>query len=219
MTENYISDASLRGESLGRVKDLLGFNRFHREPDDHTPATKRFVQLAGCREVAERGELLFTAIRKGFRYKRKEILLVCDEGGASIKTPDFDVTITLEQDHTDAGGYRLVTEVGSFRREDMVTQDHFVALFAPYCQAVIIRFAQPMDLESRIDQIEEKGDLAEFLDYDSSCSWFSLRLPQLVVEVSARQMLCRLPPGQGDLGRLIAQTDSALKRLAGMGVA
>jgi hypothetical protein len=217
MTENYIRDAILRGESVGRVKDLGGFTRFHREPEDHTAPTRRFVQLAGSQEVAERGELLFTAIRKGFRYKRKEIALACDEGGASIKTPDFDVTITLEQDEADAGAYRLVTDVGSFRRPDIVTADHFIALFAPYCQAVTIRFAQPMDLEAKIDQIEENGNLAEFLDYDSACSWFSLRLPQLVVEVTAEQMICRLPPGQGDLGRLIAQTDSALKRLAGTG--
>lgn len=216
MTENFISDTSLLGEVSGRVKDLSGFSRSHREPEEHSPRALRFVQIAGTRDVADRAGILFSAIRKTFRYKRKEISLVCDEGGASIETPDFDVTLTLEQDPVEVTNYRLVTEVDHFRRPEIVVTAPFSTLFGPYCDRVAIAFGNPIDLEAKIDLIEENRALADFLDYDSACTWFSLKLPGLLLQVTPSQMVCRLSAG-GDLARLIEETQAALERLAGVG--
>lgn len=217
MSENYISDTSLRGERIGRVRDLTGFTRFHRDPEEHGPRARDFVQKAGSENVAEQATLLFQSIRKGFRYKRKEISLACDGGGASIKTPDFDVALTIDQDPKVAANYRITTEVAGFRNADIVDRPHFTGLFAAFCDRVVIDFANPIDMEDRIDAIEENDDLAECLDFSPDYSWLVLRLPRLVVEVTPSRMTCKLP-GEGNLGELIAQTQEALHRLSGAGV-
>lgn len=217
MIENQITETILRGETTGSVKELRGFLAFHREPEDCGPRARRFVQLAGTEDVANRAAELFDRIRRTFGYKRKELALTCDEGGASIKTPDFDTTLTLDQDLEVAARYRLTIELSGFRRKGVLESEEFAALFNSYCDTAAIIFAKPVDLKAKIDQIEEQDDLAALLDYDASCSWFTLRLPGLVIEVTRLQMTFKLP-GANNLGELIGQTQTALARLAGAGV-
>lgn len=216
MTENTISDASLRGETSGHVQELSGFSRFHRSPEEHSPGARRFVQAAGGQDLAARAAMLFQSIRSGFRFKRKEIALACDGGAASIGTPDFDVVLTLEQDPKIAEHYRLLTEVSGFRREDIVNTPEFLAVFADCCDTVVVRFAKAIDLEEKIDRIEENDELARFLDYDSEYRWLALRLPHLLLEVTPLQMTCRLP-GEANLGQLVARTQEALARFSAEG--
>jgi hypothetical protein len=216
MPQPTIIDTTLRGEATGRVQDLPGFTRFHRPPEDHSPRARGFVQAAGSQEVAERASRLFTSIRTGLGYKRREMALACDGGGASIVTPGFDVTLTLEQDPKVAQDYRLLTEVSAFRRHNIVNTPQFLAVFSGCCDTVLIRFANPLDLAEKIDRIEEIDELASFLDYDPQCAWLTLRLPHLLVEMTALQITCRLP-GEGNLGQLITQTQAALERLSGEG--
>lgn len=217
MIENQITETTLRGETTGSVKELRGFLAFHREPDDCGPRARRFVQLAGSQDVADRAAQLFDGIRRTFGYKRRELTLTCDEGGASIKTPDFDATLTLIQDPEFAARYRLTIELSGFRREQILESEEFAALFNAYCDTAAIAFARPIDLKAKIDQIEEHDDLAALLDYDASCSWLTLRLPRLVIEVTRWQMTFKLPE-DNNLRELIGQTRTALTRLAGAGV-
>lgn len=217
MIEHPITETSLRGEATGSVKDLRGFQAFHRQPEDCGPRARRFVQLAGSQDVADRAAELFDRIRRTFGYKRKELTLTCDESSASIKTPDFDITLTLIQDSEVAARYRLTTELSGFRREGLLESEDFAALFNGYCDTAAVAFATPIDLKAKIDQIEEHDDLAALLDYDASCSWLTLRLPGLVIEVTRLQMTFKLP-GDNNLRELIGQTRTALARLAGAGV-
>lgn len=218
MTGNSISEVSLLGEVTGPVKDLFGFGKTCRAPEEHNARNSGFIRRAGSENVAEAAEGLFKEIRAAFHYKRKQLEVVCDEGGASIKTPDFDVTLTLDQDSAVAANYSLATEVSGFRTPEIVHAPHFLNLFSSRCDRTVLAFDRPISLEDKIDEIEENDELARCLDYDVACSYLTLRLPRLVVEVTAQRMVCRLP-GERNLGLLIAQTQEAISRLSGAAMA
>lgn len=216
MNQNQVKETLLRGEISGNVRDLSGFLGFHREPEDCSLRAQRFVQQAGTQDLADRATDLFNQIRRTFSYKRKELALDCDEGGASIKTPDFDATLTLTQAPEIPAIYRITLELSSFRNPEILATNAFSSLFNSRCDTAVMLFAKPIDLPARIDQIEEQDALAALLDYDAACSWFTLRLPRLVITVSTSHMLFKLP-GENDLSLLIDQTKAALAQLTGIG--
>lgn len=218
MTGNGISDVRLLGCVTGPVTELEGFPQGFRPPEERNARNRSLVQRAGSAKVAAAAETLFRELRLALRYRRKQLEFACDEGGASIRTPDFDVVLTLDQDPEAAGNYRLTTEVSRFRTPEIPEGSSFVELFASRCDRVAINFGQPLSIGEKVDEIEENDDLAQFLDYDAACTWLTLRLPQLIVEVTPQRMICRLP-GERNLAALIAQTQQALTRLAGVGAA
>ena len=203
---------TLFGERVGRVRDLRGFTNRSLIPKDHNPSAAKVVENAGVEEVAAQSESLFGEIRRAFRYKRREIAFACEGAAASIRTPDFEVALTLTQHPELPGNYTFRTGISNLRSIEFARNEVFASIFEPFCDTVELAFPQPVDLEDAIDQIEEVDELAEYLDYDAQCTYLTLTFPKLVLEVRAQQMRFRLP-GIGDLLRLLNETESAIEKL------
>lgn len=216
MSENSISETTLRGEVSGPVKNLRGFMPFHHPPEEFGGRAERFVQQAGSDDVAERAAALFDQVRQAFRYKRKELALACDGASASITTPDFEVALNLSQNPAAADQFLLSTEVSGIRREQVTATEAFASVFNSHCDTIAVLFARPVDLEEKIDRIEENEEWRAVLNYDAACSWFTLQFSHLQVKVTRREMLFSLA-GTRDLAQLISGTNAALGQLLGAG--
>lgn len=214
-----LKDASLRGEKYGEVRGLSGFKKGHRVPDRHSDATESFVRSVGHDDVKEQADLIYDKIRTAFLYKRKDISYVCDDGYATIKTPDFDVNISIAQDADDESCYVLATEVGTIRRPSVLTEDGFSNLFSRFCDTVVIEFSRTLDLEDKIDDIEDVPELRPHLKYGADCSSFTLELPapNIRIHVTPECMTLSLP-GSHDIKALLGNAQSAIAALSGSGV-
>lgn len=214
-----IKDSRLIGESRGKVKELSGYVKPSKPLSTHNRWEQNFVEEAGAKEVEDLGAQLFEKIRRAFPFKRKDIDFQKGGSSASIKTPYFDVNVSLAQDAEAADQYVLTTEVSAFRRPEIVTDPAFLALFNLHCDTVVMDFGSKLELEARIDEIEDVDALAGCLDYDTDCTEFTLRLPGSGVVLHATADRMRFSHAQqGDLTMLIANIQTALTQLAGANV-
>ncbi len=213
---NPIIESCLTGEVRGRVRDLSGYSKPKSPLENHNDWERDFVEKAGAAEVTAQATEIFELLREAFRYKRKDLSFTNVASTASIKGPDFDVNISLSQDSEDAERYLLSTEVRSFRNPTVIDDPSFLAIFNKYCRRVVFELEANLDLESKIDAIEEIDALAKHLDYDPECTEFTLRLPGsgIVIHASGRQMVFALDSA-GDLKLLLGNTQKAFEQLAG----
>jgi hypothetical protein len=160
-----IKDAQIRGSNLGDVKRLSGFKKgTHFVPKEISSSADGFIRKYGQKEVEDQATQIHNELKAAFGYARKDITYACDDGHASIKTPDFDVDVSIGQDSEDAGGYVISTEVSVFRRPEVVSEDRFSKVFSTYCDSIVIGLSERMDLESKIDDIEAVATLADKID-------------------------------------------------------
>lgn len=215
-TTNPIQDSCLTGEMRGRVKDLKGYSKPKSPLCNHNDWERSFVESAGARDVTEQATSIFELMREAFRYKRKDLSFSNVGPTASIKCPDFDVNISLSQDPDDAERYFIATEVRSFRNPLIVEDVSFLAIFTKYCSRVVFEMAGFLDLEAKIDDIEEIDALAEHLEYDPECTEFTLKLPDAGINIHAteKQIVFALDR-HGDLKQLLGNTQKAFAKLAG----
>ena len=154
-----------------------------------------------------------------FGYKHADLDYSYSDGAATIKTPDFDVNTWIEQDSEDAGSYRFVTEVGTFRKPTVVSEEKFLQLFTGYCDAMIVKFAVTFPVQETIDKIEKIPQWAECLDYDADATWLTLELenPKVRIRVTEDTMEFSLI-GHGNLKQLFTDSNSAISALGRSGL-
>jgi len=208
----------LRGESTGRIRRLGGFARHHRVPDAHHDAAQAFVRRAGHPEVKAAAERLHGDIRELFGYKRREFGYTCDDGSALIKTPAFDCEIRVDQCAEIAKNYRLITEVVRLHDGPTAGDPRFHRCFQARCDHLAVNFPQAVDLEAKIDAIEDIPEIAPHLDYAPDASAFELKLPALdlhihVGETAMTFRLLTLP----DLAKLLDHSQKAFDILTQAG--
>ena len=82
---------------MGRIRKLSGYQKHHYVPELYNDATQNFVRKSGHLDVKKAADSLYADIRRLFGYKRRDFDYVCEDGYASIKTPDFDLVISNRQ--------------------------------------------------------------------------------------------------------------------------
>lgn len=209
----------LYGSTSGRIRKLGGFQKHHHEPDSCNDAAQGFVRRAGHPDVQSTAESLHRDIRNLFSYKRKDFDYSCEEGSGIIKTPDFDVEIHVDQSPTEPRGYTLTTEVTRLHNDSIAQDERFHNCFSHHCDRLIVHFPQAIDLDSKIDAIEESEELADCLDYAPDASEFELKLPKLDlhIHVTETAMTFRLLT-LANLGKLLEYSQKAFDVLTAAGL-
>lgn len=213
------SHATLRGSETGRIRRLKGFLKSaHFEPDSHSSASDAFVRKAGAPDIEERAEALHRELRQAYGYKRRELIYSCEGGSALLRTPAFEVALTIEQD-AEPRAFRFVLTVSRLTDPTVISAPAFLQVFRYRCQSVVVAFPRSIDIEQQIDVLEESPTLADLLEYPADASWLTIQLPgpSIRMELRADAATFSLPPG-GDLEELITGTDRLLKELQGGGM-
>jgi hypothetical protein len=211
---NPIQDSSLLGEVHGPVTALSGYQKPKFKLAKHSEWEQNFIRKAGADEVAARATALFHDIRDAFKYLRKDLSFAVDGAVGSIKSPDFDVNLSLNQDPEEAERYVLTTQVTSFHRPEILEDERFLEVFSNSCDSFVIDLSTPIDLAAKIDELEQIDSFAKALDYDPACTYFILRLTSLDLElrVTSTRVICKAVLKR-DLKSLIKHTIQALDQL------
>ena len=214
-----LKDTSLRGEKLGLVRSLSGFHKGHHVPDGHFSSAEAFVKRAGYEEVKNQAEAIYQKIRAHLGYRRKNVNFACDQDAATIKTPDFDVNLSISQDSEDAAGYIITTEIGVIRRQEVFLEDAFSEAFSNYCDTVVIEFSGKINIEEKIDAIEDIPELESHLKYEADLSSLTLDFPRpsLRIHMSDNCMTLSMPES-GSLKVLLTNIQSALSTIKDSGI-
>lgn len=209
------SQSRIVGSTVGRVRRLAGYQKHHHVPDAHSEATQSFVRKIGQPDVKEAADGLFDDIRNLFGYKRREFDYTCEDGFAWIKTPDFDLQIRIDQCPEDPKNYLLTTEIVALHTESIAADERLHSCFSHHCDQLVVEFASPIQVEEKIDALEDIPELADAMSYEPDGSAFELKLPKLdlLIEINESAMTFSLLT-QRDLGKLLNHSQKAFDILA-----
>jgi hypothetical protein len=171
------------GTVEGRVRQLKGYQKCHHLPDGHHPAAQTFVRKVGHENVKELIDLLYTDIRSLFGYKRREFEYTCEDGFGYIKSPDFDLQVYINQSHRDRKKYQLTTEIVAIHTAAITADPRFHSCFTHHCDRLIVDLPCPININDKIDTIEELPEIANYLSYEPDGSSFELKLIPLDLEI------------------------------------
>jgi len=173
------------------------------------------VRNIGHEDVKSVTDQLYTDIRGLFGYRRREFAYTCEDGFAAIKTPDFDLQIHIDQCQDDAKNYELTTEIVALHTTEIATDERFHTCFTHHCDSVVVDFPSSINIDDKIDAIEDIPKIADCLEYEPDCSSFELKLPKLDlhIHVTESQITFRLLSLR-NLGKLLDHSQKALDILA-----
>lgn len=203
------------GFAHGRVRKLGGYQKHHHVPDSHNDAAQGFVRKAGTPDVKAAADSLYTDIRSLFAYKRREFDYTCEDGFAWIKTPDFDLQIRVDQCPDDPKNYVMTTEIVALHTEAIASDERLHTCFTHHCDQLVVEFASPIQVEDKIDILEDIPELAAALSYEPDGSAFELKLTELdlLIQVNESEMTFSLLTLR-NLGRLLDHSQKAFDILA-----
>ncbi len=203
------------GTTPGRIRKLGGYQKHHHLPDGHTDAAQSFVRKVGQSKVKETADSLFTHIQSLFGYKRRDFQYTCEDGFAWIKTPDFDLQIRVDQCPQDPKNYLLTTEIVALHTEKIATDPRFHNCFTHHCDHLIVEFASPIQIEDKIDTLEDITELAKAMTYEPDGSAFELKLPNLDLNIYVDESAITFSLlTLRDLGKLLDHSQKAFDILA-----
>jgi hypothetical protein len=203
----------------GRVRRLKGYQKSHHLPDGHHPAAQAFVRKVGHENVKEIVDQFYTDIRSLFGYKRRDFQYTCEDGFGCIKTPDFDLQVRIDQSPLDAKNYQLTTEIVALHNTEIASDDRLHACFTHHCETLIVEFPGSINIDEKIDAIEDIPEIDEFMTYEPDGSSFELRLIplDLQIQVTESEMTFQLLTLR-DLAKLIDHSQKAFEILTAVGL-
>ncbi|MFO8027207.1 MAG: hypothetical protein R6U56_06060 [Opitutales bacterium] len=181
----------ISGSARGRIRRLKGFRKCHQVPDLQYEAAQDFVRKVGAEDVKLLADRIYNDIREAFGYKRKEFDYSCHEGLAEIQTPDFSAQLRIDQCPDDPKYYVLTTELTELHNEAIARNPALHACFNNHCDVLTVIFPTGINVEDKIDAIEDLPALAGCLSYEPDGSRFELRLPDLDLRIEVDESTMR----------------------------
>ena len=210
--------SQITGCVSGRIRRLKGFKKQHHVPDAQYEGAQDFVRRIGAEDVKLLADSIYNDIRQAFGYKRKEFDYTCHEGLAEIKTPDFTAQIRIDQCPDDTKSYILTTELIELHNEEIASNPALHACFNNHCDVLWVTFPTGINVEEKIDAIEDNEAIADCLSYEPDGSSFELKLPDLDlrIEVDEESMRFQLLTLQ-NLSKLLEHSQKAFDILTECG--
>jgi len=179
---------ALVGEETIRVRDLTGFRKSHRVPDEITDRAQSFIRRIATPELEADLDKRFADFRRCLGLKRVEMDV--DEpldGVASIATPSFAYRVSVRLADDDPSTAVCERCVDRFSDPQPLMSPDFSAAFGNTFNSVRMLPPEPLEVERFIDWIECQDDAQLTADYDRTATWCRL----LFSDSPAASMLVR----------------------------
>ncbi len=147
-----------RGISRMRVKDLPGVQKGQKLPSDASPYAQKWLSRVAENDLKQDVEHLYNGVREELGFKRKELEAgTTEDGYGYIRTPNFDYSLAIAIDPDDVSMVIWRREVGHFTDASVLRSPGFRKVFGSYLDELTFDFLAPLDVESLVDQIEDRN--------------------------------------------------------------
>ena len=156
LTAERLKRVAFRADTAGRAKDLQGFRKTFSVPENNSPSNRKFIARLAQPDITEDLNSVVAAAREHLGYKRKDIDLIADgDGVGTVRTPDFEYTVTAGLDPDDPSRVAWRRECAQFADPEFVRGDGFDAVFGKLFDQLAFEFARPVDVPALVDRVEE----------------------------------------------------------------
>jgi len=155
-----------------RVRDLSGFRRSHRIPEEDSDRARDFVAKIAADEINRDLDERFSDFRRVLGLKRTQMQVSdADAGAGFIRTPEFTYQVSIALDPDEASQALWRRQVAEFLDPQPLLSDEFHRVFGTLFDTVEFEPPEPVDLEDFIDHIEDRPSDDLSVDYDRSATW------------------------------------------------
>jgi hypothetical protein len=195
-----------RTESRGRVKDLSGFRKTYRTPDSTGPSTRKFIAKCAAEDVRADLDNVYEVIRERFAYKRRDVDTSAGlDGYGSLRTPDFEYTVSVAQDPTSPTDVIWRREVGQVADAGVVRSAEFEAAFGKLFDQLAFEFAVPVDVGDLVDRLEDTPTDGRKVHVDSDGAACEITLTGFAGAVRVERAALTIRGRAGSSGGLLDQ--------------
>ena len=175
------------------VKQLEGFQRHHRVPTSSGASDQRYICELTAPQIDADMQSVFSALRKSYGFKRKEISVDGPaEGGGFVATPFFCYQIQVQQDDEAPSMVTWIRSITEISEPARVFAGPFDEVFGRQFSELEILTQQPLDLEAIVDHIEDLDSEAIDVDYDKDLTWCELNVLSSTSHVRLNDSCIRL---------------------------
>ncbi|MEM7672461.1 MAG: hypothetical protein AAF212_03880, partial [Verrucomicrobiota bacterium] len=172
----------------------------------------------GETRIQQQSEALYQSIRLHFELKRKQLHYLCEGGYAHIESPHFAAELYIDQDPANPAKFLETAQVVKMKTKDIAQDARFHSCFNAYCDCLKIEFMSPLDLEKKIDEVEDIPLLEAGLSYAPDASFMDLKLREISLHIHVRPLFATFKIiGARDLARLLDHSQQTLELLAPAG--
>lgn len=145
-----------RRQDRSKVKSLSGFRQgLHHSPKWSSRQADAFVAKIAHGEIEADVAARFAEIRQGLAYRRRQIEIHSpDEGDASIRTPDFQYTVSVRLDGDDPTSVLITRELSDLRRPEILGEEPFARIFDGSFDSVRLILDRAIEVEDLVDSAE-----------------------------------------------------------------
>jgi len=213
--DHFISIAdhvSLIGLDVGSVRNLSGFKKGHRVPDQVNSATKNFVIGIGADEIQGLQTELFEALHAKLGIKYSDMKVHSSGDGFRIICPAFDVQADLSQSADNAGQYEIRTCVDDFREPAVLMTAEFASVFGGHLDQIEVNFKKLEDLDQVVKRLESSKYKQAFTYRRGQRITLDLEEFSLSAEITQETLTLKAP--KYGLAKLLALASEGLSAIS-----
>ena len=159
------------------IKQLEGFQKHHRVPTASSAGDQRYVCELAEPQIDADMQGVFSALRKSYGLKRKEISVDGPaDGGGFVTTPFFCYQVQVQQDEETPSKVIWVRSITEITEPARVFAGPFDEVFGQQFSVLEILTRQPLELEAIVDHIEDLESDDIDVDYDKDLTWCELNV-------------------------------------------
>jgi len=139
------------------IKQLPGFQKGFRLPTSASPSDQKFIAKIVEPILDDDLQETFSALRKAFGLKRKEISVDGPfEGGGFVSTPFFEYEVKVSIDEEMPSRVIFARSITNIVDISKVVEGPFDDVFGKRFSTLIVEVESEIDLETIVDTIEEE---------------------------------------------------------------
>lgn len=207
-----------RADTSTKVKDLRGWSKSYQLPDFAGPSSRKFVARCAAVDVRADVDAVYEAARTHLGYKRKDIDTTAGQDGfGSVRTPDFEYTVTVTLDKLDPTRVTWRRELGHLSDAGFVRGGGFAAVFGGSFDQLAFEFAKPVDVEALTDRLEDGTPTGVTLHVDSDGGAVELALAKFAGRVRVERTALTVRGRAGNSAGLLDQFLAFLQKVGPLG--
>jgi hypothetical protein len=207
-----------RADSSTKVKDLRGFRKSFQIPDFAGPSSRKFIAKCATDDIRADVDAVYEAARAHLGYKRKDVDTTAGQDGfGSLRSPDFEYTVTATLDKTDPSRVTWRRELGQLADAGFVRGVGFEAVFGSTFDQLAFEFAKPVDVEALIDKLEDDTPAGVTLHVESDGGAFELSLAKFAGRVRVERTALTVRGRAGNSAGLLDQFLAFLQKVGPLG--
>lgn len=180
-----IKNVAFVRERLGPVKGLSGYKKTYDLPDRVNAGAQAFIAKISREEITGDINGVFTKLKSAFKFKRADMDLTDPgEGAATIITPYFNYSITIELSKEDLSQVVVRRTVDAIKEPEQLLSDQFSAVFEGVFDSIHFDAPKPIDLVGLIDRIEELEINDISVDYDPGATHCTLHVKGIAAAIT-----------------------------------